>query len=328
NHGSSDTQITEIELMVRNGGFGLDLTTGGTATSSTDNPPNEGDDQAFDDYTTTKWLALGDSSPWIAYQFSSSNKYVVRKYRLTAANDAGDRDLRTWYFEGSNDGTNWTQLDWRNNITWPERQMKREFTFENSTAYEYYRLNVVFNWGSGDTQLEEIELMEADPSDIATGKSGMASNITALADTIDKIHLAYVDGSDYVQYRSCAAVCTGNFSSATRLDTAATNTYVTASVNTANNNIYVLYLRSSTVYYKLYSGSWGSETNTNWNEGTSPTYLTSNYGDNGRIFAEWTSGSSSPYTINWDVIIIPENFLLFSSVAFLLPLAYRKRRKK
>jgi hypothetical protein len=158
---------------------------------------------------------------------------------------------------------------------------------------------------------------------IGTGKSGLSSNLSMSSDTSNNLHLAYIDGSDYVQYKKYSSGAWDG--SPTRLDTSATNTYVTVSVDTSNNDIYAIYLRSGTAYYKKYSGSWGSETDTGWTEGTSPTSLTSNYSGDGRIFAEWTSGSGSPYTVNWNYIIVPENILALVVLAPFLPRLFKKK---
>ncbi|HKZ34701.1 MAG TPA: hypothetical protein VJ179_02420, partial [Patescibacteria group bacterium] len=107
------------------------------------------------------------------------------------------------------------------------------------------------------------------------------------------------------------------------------NEYVTISVNTANNDLYVMYLRSGTVYYKKYTASaWGSETDTSWTEGSQPKFLTSNYGDSGRIYAVWTSGTANPYTINWNYIIMPEKLLLLLLGGILVWNLIRSEKRK
>jgi hypothetical protein len=92
----------------------------------------------------------------------------------------------------------------------------------------------------------------------------------------------------------------------------------------------VLYIKdgSGAVYYNKYSGSWGGETDSGWDEGTSPTSLTPNYSSAGAVFAEWTSGAGSPYTVNWDYIVVPELLWLFLPFGFLLPLIVKLRKKR
>lgn len=162
---------------------------------------------------------------------------------------------------------------------------------------------------------------------IATGKAGLASNFSLVSDTSSNVEIVYVDSLDRVQHQECTAVCSGTFGAATRLDGATVNEYVTVSVNSDNNDVYAIWLRSGTAYYNARTGgTWDGETDTGWIEGTSPKYLTSNFRGPGRIFAEWTSGSGSPFNVNWDYIIIPEFLWLFLPLGPFLPLILRKRK--
>jgi hypothetical protein len=159
---------------------------------------------------------------------------------------------------------------------------------------------------------------------IGTGKSGISSNISMSSDTGNNLHLAYIDASDYVQYKKYSS---GSWdASPTRLDSSAANTYLTMSVDTSNNDIYAMYIRFGTIYYNKYSGSWLGETDTGWTENASPTNLTSNYSGNGMVMAVWTSGSNSAFTINWDYIIIPEKLILLLGLAPFLPLLMRRKK--
>jgi hypothetical protein len=158
---------------------------------------------------------------------------------------------------------------------------------------------------------------------------GLSKNISTVADASGNIHLAWIDDStpEHVQYKKYSS---GSWDgSATQIDssTSEDNAYVSVSVDTNNNDIYVIYLRNGTVYFNKYSGSWGGETDTGWTAGTNPTSLTSNYQGNGKIFAEWTSENGSLSTVNWDYIIVPENIWLM--ITF-IPLAFHliKRKKK
>jgi hypothetical protein len=161
------------------------------------------------------------------------------------------------------------------------------------------------------------------PDSIASdGGGSLTANLSAAADTSYNVHLTYIDSSNRVKYLRCAAVCSGTFGSGATLDTGATNQYVTLSVDTGEDDVYAIFLRSSTAYYNQYdlsSTTWGGETDTGWTEGDSPKCLTSNYGDSGMIFAEWTSGTSSPYTLNWDYIIIPEKLMMFIFLGLVAP---------
>ena len=134
--------------------------TGGTVTAEDENLPNEGAAKAFDANYETKWIAPANQTPWIAYQFAASATYIIQRYRITAGNDFLDRDIKSWQFQGSNNGSDWDTLHTVTNEFFGPRYEQRDYYFKNNTAYEYYRINVTANWGSGDCQLMEIEMYE------------------------------------------------------------------------------------------------------------------------------------------------------------------------
>ena len=123
------------------------------ATSST-NYGSEPPGNAFDGSATTYWTTNGVSSGWLRAQLASA--VVETQYKITRRDDLPNRNPKTWTFEGSNDGTTWTVLDTQTNITWPTAGEVKTFTFANSTAYSYYRLNISAN--NGDTYLSVAEL--------------------------------------------------------------------------------------------------------------------------------------------------------------------------
>ncbi|MBD2280751.1 PA14 domain-containing protein [Aphanizomenon flos-aquae] len=135
----------------------------GTITASGENVPNEGKAQAFDDLTNTKWLVSANNG-WLQYQFNNNQSYVVTEYKITSANDVPTRDPKNWILQGSNNGSNWTNLDTRNNETFSSRFQTRSFTLSNSTSYSYYRLNITANNGNSATQLAELQLFGSTPN--------------------------------------------------------------------------------------------------------------------------------------------------------------------
>jgi alpha-mannosidase len=140
-------------------GYGLDRCLGGTFTASAENPPNEGKDRAFDGNFSTKWLT-SSSTGWIQCQFAGGAAYVINHYAVTSGNDYPARDPKSWTFLGSNDGSTWTALDTRSNVTWTDRFVKQMFSFTNTTAYNYYRLNITANSGDAKLQLSELEMFD------------------------------------------------------------------------------------------------------------------------------------------------------------------------
>ncbi len=162
---------------------------------------------------------------------------------------------------------------------------------------------------------------------IATGQTGFANGISTTFDSSYNTHLAYIDSSGYVQYKKYNG--TSWDASPTRVDSTGGMSSVSITSDTANGDIYVLYIKSATpaIYYSRYfSGSWGTkEASTGWTTGTTPRYLTASLPASGRVFAEWTSGTSSPYTLNWNYIIIPERLVYLLSLGVLIPLFVRRK---
>jgi hypothetical protein len=114
----------------------------------------EGLDKVIDNQAATKY-PTSNAQAWI--QFRSANPSVVTRYSITSANDFPERDPQKWLFQGSNDGITWTTLDARADQDFATRFFKREFTFNNTKAYSYYRLNMA-NHGGNILQLSEWEI--------------------------------------------------------------------------------------------------------------------------------------------------------------------------
>ncbi len=131
---------------------------------------------------SSKWLVF-TATAWV--QVKLSEPVAVVDYALSSANDAPERDPRDWTLRGSADGQTWTTLDTQAGQAFTARFQTRDYRFANSTAYQYYRLDITHN-GAGDIiQLAELQLSNGDPtppppSDMKslTGK-GPASSATA-----------------------------------------------------------------------------------------------------------------------------------------------------
>ena len=67
-------------------------------------------------------------------------------------------DPQNWTLQGSNDGTNWTTVDTRSGIDFPNRSQRLLFDVSSPGAYEYYKFMATNN--SGNTlQFGELELL-------------------------------------------------------------------------------------------------------------------------------------------------------------------------
>ncbi|WAP58824.1 GH92 family glycosyl hydrolase [Streptomyces sp. S465] len=123
-----------------------------------------------DGEVTTKWLAV-DTTAWLEFDLSEPVEAI--RYALTSANDAPGRDPKDWTLKGSANGSDWTTLDTRKDETFSSRQQTREFTFDNGTAYQHFRLEISRNAGDDLIQLAEVQFANGDtstpaPSDMRT----------------------------------------------------------------------------------------------------------------------------------------------------------------
>src|SRR5256885_11050092 len=105
----------------------------------------------------SKWLAF-TSTGWVQYKLTAP--VTVVDYALTSANDEADRDPKDWTLRGSADGVNWSTLDTQAGQAFTARFQTKEYKFANTTAYQYYRLDVTANFGGVDI----IQLAQWQPS--------------------------------------------------------------------------------------------------------------------------------------------------------------------
>lgn len=146
------------------------------------NPPS----CAHDGSLTNPWITNGTQSGWLTYQLSTA--WVATGYDIWGgAAGASTRDPKSWTFEGSNDGSSWTVLDTRTNQAWSQPSTLNKYTFANTTAYLYYRLNVSAN--NGDAYLAVAEMMLASTLADSSG-NGHAMASHALTGTTGKLGIA------------------------------------------------------------------------------------------------------------------------------------------
>jgi hypothetical protein len=109
---------------------------------------------AFDRITTTSWYVNG-STGWLQYDLGSGVAKVGRRYVIRAG---GTSAPTTFSLQASNDGSSWTTLDSRSGVTWGSGM--NDYSFANSTAYRYWRLNITANGGFAQTQVIELNIYE------------------------------------------------------------------------------------------------------------------------------------------------------------------------
>ena len=153
-----------------------------------------------------RWASANATVP-CALRTDLGTARVVTWYQVSPSMYAANQDPTAWTFEGSADGaTGWVVLDTRSSITWPLYTC-RSFTFANSTAYRYYRLNVTAN-GGVLTSIAELQLGDGAPlsrlwdwemSGASNGNSGSGEFTLSVEfyPTIDLnlTHLSYYEAS-------------------------------------------------------------------------------------------------------------------------------------
>ncbi|MCS4276528.1 putative alpha-1,2-mannosidase [Mycetocola sp. BIGb0189] len=134
----------------------------GSVSASAENVPNEAARFAADGDAGTKWLTFTTAAT-LDYTFTTAQTAVT--YKLVSGNDAPERDPRTWRILGSNNGTDWTELDSQTDQSWKssERGVAKEFTLKTTGAFSKYRLDIASNQSGGLIQLADFLLAGAIP---------------------------------------------------------------------------------------------------------------------------------------------------------------------
>ena len=125
----------------------------------------------------------------VTYDFGAETPKKVDMYKVYVGplGDAYKRGPKSWTFEGTDDTNGvWTTLHTRAGETWPVAQETRTYTFENATAYRFYRFTFI---SSVDTEagaatstknyLECVQLEYFDSSDALETPSELRVNVPA-----------------------------------------------------------------------------------------------------------------------------------------------------
>src|SRR6056300_811159 len=126
-------------------GSGWEVTADST-NNSTDRPGWKAFDNTWTDSESLNvWhsggTATSTSSPtWLKIKYPSAYKAVQYSIQIRDLNYP--RYPKTWKFQGSNNDSDWTDLDTQTNKTDWAGNNTVMFTFSNSTAYQYYRVYI------------------------------------------------------------------------------------------------------------------------------------------------------------------------------------------
>lgn len=141
-------------------------------------------DGAFDGVLANQWQTpVGTTTGQLGYDLGAGVTRTAVKYRVTAASITAPKD---WTFEGSNNGSSWTTLDTRTSQTsWAVGAESRDFTFTNTTAYRYYRINISANNTGTQLFINSLAMFEA----------SLDQSIIAVAGAEDRCHFIYADAA-------------------------------------------------------------------------------------------------------------------------------------
>ena len=142
--------------------------------------------------TAARLLARG-TAVTISYNFdqpATVNGYGIYNF-VPSGYTPVERAPCVWTFEGSSDGTTWTQLDVRRfEKNWTAGEY-RYYSFTNETAYSFYRIVITANNGNEYTQFARMEMYgtagqgsDPDPEPLVSDfskKTAFTPSATALA---------------------------------------------------------------------------------------------------------------------------------------------------
>jgi hypothetical protein len=112
----------------------------------------------------------GPNTGWLSMDFGST--IIINGYTIYGADIAGT-NVRSWEFQGSNNNSTWITLDTVSlGAAIPVGGTYSVASIGNTTAYRYYRLNILSTGGDGTrTRVAELELYQQYTAALASGGS-------------------------------------------------------------------------------------------------------------------------------------------------------------
>ena len=93
----------------------------------------------FSPPSSTTGFGNGD---WLQIQLPIA--ITLKSYSLSTRNDSDFTQIPVnYYILGSNNGTSWTQIDYRTGLVFVQNETKLLYTDSNTTAYLYYRIHII-----------------------------------------------------------------------------------------------------------------------------------------------------------------------------------------
>jgi len=116
-----------------------------------------------DDGETSYWYTGTALNHWLRVYFNSGYEKAINGYGIRPYS-TGNYAPKSWQFQASQDGTTWTTLDTRENVTFSNLTGINVFTFTNTTVYKMYRIYITASThGSGYILIDEMEFYQYVP---------------------------------------------------------------------------------------------------------------------------------------------------------------------
>lgn len=148
---SSTTNIFEVYSSGQNWNYNQNVSSSVTSSASTELSGYEVN-RLFDGDPASDWsTSSGQTTGWVKVDFGVGNSEVIIEYTMLAYTGSdNDWNPDDWTFEGSNDNSNWDVLDTQTDqfdVLNHDVDNPITYTFSNSTAYRYYKMDITSNGG-------------------------------------------------------------------------------------------------------------------------------------------------------------------------------------
>ncbi|ONI83458.1 alpha-mannosidase [Saccharothrix sp. ALI-22-I] len=128
------------------------------AANSENTGSSEVKENLVDGSVLSKWLTF-TSTGWVRFTFAEP--VAVKRYAMSSANDAPERDPKDWTLRASNDGTTWTTIDTRSGEVFAKRLETKAYDIANTEAFRFYQLDISANAGGVNLiQLAEVQFSD------------------------------------------------------------------------------------------------------------------------------------------------------------------------
>jgi len=130
---------------------------------------------------TSRWIAWGSASQWIKIDLATPQKAFT--YQLSSGHI--DQQISSWILQGSNDDSDWTDLDTVENHPL-SIDAYSNFTISTPNAYRYYRLYINQVVNNGYPSLSGFTLLTSGTPAIKAHWENVSNNLPTSTQFIEK----------------------------------------------------------------------------------------------------------------------------------------------